>query len=722
MTKVEKLLSSLKNFEFYLNNKTIYDYKTYKGEIADIREAYINNNIQYFVNFWNLKNQEKYFELKHPILNYITTRAIFSIQLNSANFIFMIDKENKYPWIIGQCQSLVDSIIVENKLYIISSVMQTDLLNQIDKLSQISPSVFSFKDIEFGYILSQNRPFHHFYDQLRYFYSIDKPKKIFNNSSFFIPNHAEKTSEGLVYVFPTGICVNQIGSRSAYAKISSTIADILDDYLEKQMLKNSLDSKSYINNKKYELNLWFSICSEKRVWLQQTSGYVNIIKELLKYYSNIRVFFDGITAKEGEVIDYKQDYRIYDKIKISLKDVSKNKYEFVPLIGVDYKTKIYYANEIDFFIASGGTAPIVPSRICRKPGIIIGNSNTYNLGMKNENTIVIELDRIQDVVAMRYSAFQNFHISWEYIFSLMCQYFKLEFNDSIPNNNEVVLQWIFDSIKDLSKYKQSWQSFLLELIEIFEQANLIDIADILLEKVVVFLDENTKIKYINKKKIYQEYCSKKQFESTIAELKSLLSQKELQLQNKTNELKNLQEDIIHKKQLLEVQNLEQDLILKSLQTKEIQENINLKTLEKTKIQKELDQYNNVVYIERYHQSAKQRIYNHLSYKLGFCAIKKSKTLWGWISMPIILLSIFISHKQEQKIYQEKIKKDPSLKLPSLELYTDYQEARKEENSFTYKLGQAIMNANKTWYKGGYVKLWFEIRRIKLEFKNKKEKK
>ncbi|EAJ2265600.1 hypothetical protein BEQ96_10010 [Campylobacter coli] len=214
------------------------------------------------------------------------------------------------------------------------------------------------------------------------------------------------------------------------------------------------------------------------------------------------------------------------------------------------------------------------------------------------------------------------------------------------------------------------------------------------------------------KNVIQEYCSKKQFESTIAELKSLLSQKELQLQNKTNELKNLQEDIIHKKQLLEVQNLEQDLNLKSLQTKEIQENINLKILEKTKIQKELDQYNNVVYIERYHQSAKQRIYNHLSYKLGFCAIKKSKTLWGWISMPIILLSIFISHKQEQKIYQEKIKKDPSLKLPSLELYTDYQEARKEENSFTYKLGQAIMNANKTWYKGGYVKLWFEIRKLK----------
>ncbi|HEC1755065.1 TPA: hypothetical protein R1715_001420, partial [Campylobacter lari] len=107
MTQVAKLLFSLKNSELYVKNKVNYDYKSYKGEIADIREAYIDNNIQYFIDFWNLKNQEKYFEMKHPILNNITTRAVFSVQLNSANFVFMIDKKNRYPWIIGQCQSLV---------------------------------------------------------------------------------------------------------------------------------------------------------------------------------------------------------------------------------------------------------------------------------------------------------------------------------------------------------------------------------------------------------------------------------------------------------------------------------------------------------------------------------------------------------------------------------------------------------------------------------------
>ncbi|ENU2763412.1 hypothetical protein ACE4NT_001880, partial [Campylobacter coli] len=31
---------------------------------------------------------------------------------------------------------------------------------------------------------------------------------------------------------------------------------------------------------------------------------------------------------------------------------------------------------------------------------------------------------------------------------------------------------------------------------------------------------------------------------------------------------------------------------------------------------------------------------------------------------------------------------------------------------SYKLGQALIKANKTWYKGGYVKVIFEIRKLK----------
>ncbi|HEF9736328.1 TPA: hypothetical protein SB136_001773, partial [Campylobacter coli] len=106
----------------------------------------------------------------------------------------------------------------------------------------------------------------------------------------------------------------------------------------------------------------------------------------------------------------------------------------------------------------------------------------------------------------------------------------------------------------------------------------------------------------------------------------------------------------------------------------------------------------------------------LSYKLGQAMILNSKSILGYLIMPMALLSIIISHKQEQKIYQEKIKKDPSLKLPPLESYPDYKEALKLKNHLSYKLGEALIQANKTWYGGGYIKLLFDIRKIKREIK------
>ncbi|HEF1623564.1 TPA: hypothetical protein R8T64_001493, partial [Campylobacter lari] len=93
----------------------------------------------------------------------------------------------------------------------------------------------------------------------------------------------------------------------------------------------------------------------------------------------------------------------------------------------------------------------------------------------------------------------------------------------------------------------------------------------------------------------------------------------------------------------------------------------------------------------------------------------SKSILGYIRMPFVLSYIKDKHKQEQKIYQEKIKKDSSLILPPLESYPDYQEALKEKECLTYKLGEALIQANKTWYGGGYIKLLFKIRKLKKQY-------
>lgn len=140
-----------------------------------------------------------------------------------------------------------------------------------------------------------------------------------------------------------------------------------------------------------------------------------------------------------------------------------------------------------------------------------------------------------------------------------------------------------------------------------------------------------------------------------------------------------------KKRELEILHLKEDLIYKKLQIKEMKQKLKLSTT--------------FIYINK-NNSARDRIKNHLSYKLGQAMIINSKSLLGYIRMPFVLSYIHDKHKQEQKIYQEKVKKDPSSKLPPLESYPDYKEALKEKECLTYKLGEALIKASNNWYGGG----------------------
>ena len=116
--------------------------------------------------------------------------------------------------------------------------------------------------------------------------------------------------------------------------------------------------------------------------------------------------------------------------------------------------------------------------------------------------------------------------------------------------------------------------------------------------------------------------------------------------------------------------------------------------------------------------AKSRIHNQLSYKLGQAMIENSKSIWGYIRMPYVLSYIKDMHKKEQIAYNEKIKANPSLKFPPLESYPDYKEALKEKECLTYKLGEAMIEASKNWYKGGYVKFIFKAIRLKEKYMKK----
>ena len=200
------------------------------------------------------------------------------------------------------------------------------------------------------------------------------------------------------------------------------------------------------------------------------------------------------------------------------------------------------------------------------------------------------------------------------------------------------------------------------------------------------------------KEIIDEYCAKmdpiklaplqnqltqvkSQLTSKSQELESLKSQYDSKIKELQVNLKITQDSLSSlpiKKQTLEIKNLESDLKIKELKAKKLEQELKLNT--------------SFVYLP-INLSAKSRIHNHLSYKLGKAMIENSKSILGYIRMPYVLSYIKEQHHKEQKQYQEQIKKNPNLKLPKLESYKDYKEALKEKECFTYKLGEAFIRAN-----------------------------
>lgn len=209
----------------------------------------------------------------------------------------------------------------------------------------------------------------------------------------------------------------------------------------------------------------------------------------------------------------------------------------------------------------------------------------------------------------------------------------------------------------------------------------------------------------------------------IADKTIIIQNKDKVIVNQTNQINSLQTTLKdNKAHLIQAQNLnntlnktiqEKDIIINSNtnQIDQLQNNIQEKSTQLNQLQSKLS-------FQTQYGTAKSRIQNQLFYKLGQAMIINSKSLLGYLIMPMILLNIIISHKQAQKAYKLKIKKNPNLALPPLESYPDYKEALKEKECLTYKLGEALIKASNNWYGGGYIKLLLEIRKLKKEFKKK----
>ncbi|WP_243708216.1 hypothetical protein [Campylobacter volucris] len=627
--EIEELFVNISHYKLLtLKN---YPSDAYNCEISylaknqkECNDAKFNNIIK----FWNNKCSNKYFELTHPFLNKINTRATVNYFNNDINFIFFIDKNNKHPWILIQMACLVDYIIVDNTLFDVCSFWDCkSTLKFFYDFYQKNKNIFLYKDIEFGFTLKRDRPYHWFFNLYNSFNEIDlQNKKILNKDYFFLFNeHKDRLIDSnMVYLSPYSFPPDMI-----YRAISKKSYD----YCNKIFVESiNCTSKNYFKNDiKYDLTIWFNIPSEKREWIGGINNILNIVYSLYEYFPRIKVFIDGMTSYDASIADldvffdfipiknhFKKYLNMINVFNYDNVDTSCNSFVvFHALNNYDYKTKIKYCNECDIAISDIGTALLVPFYFCKKPGVLYGI---------NDHNLIYFFDELKEII-------DDIEL--------------VDFN-YVQNKN------YNDDFTHIS-YHIPWQHIYNKIVEILQK-----------------LDKYPKMDYIKVPSV-----------ELIAE--------QYKLQEKLGIEISLENVALYY---------------------EIQKQIHALNLSNNIPQNMCDIY------QTKHGTAKQRIQNQLSYKLGQAMIINSKSLFGYIKMPFVLSYIKDKHKQEQKIYQEKIKKDPSLKLPPLEEYPDYKEALKEKECLTYKLGQALIKANKTWHKGGYVKLWFEVKRLKMEFEGK----
>ncbi|EAI8252247.1 hypothetical protein CUJ32_07440 [Campylobacter coli] len=317
----------------------------------------------------------------------------------------------------------------------------------------------------------------------------------------------------------------------------------------------------------------------------------------------------------------------------------------------------------------------------------IANQNLLYIAeewLKLDENVLFVLLYENPIEILRQKIFSNHKFCFKDILMDWLRYNNLMLEFYSKNNNKCILMnysnYHNSLIKYLSKHNNPDMVYAENDAYIFKNKELFDF---LLESLInkdyqIINDSYEKLEKNSLSPICKRKFSSENVEKEIVDLFYFIETNSI-LKSKNKSLLDfifdIQEDLekLHQENLSQINNLNQTIETKN---------------------KTIQNKDDLLNFQAQYGTAKSRIQNQLSYKLGQTMIVNSKSFLGCLLMPVILLGIVISYKQEQKIYKRKIEKDPSLKLPSLEQYPDYQEAIKFKNYLSYRLGQVIIKGFK----------------------------
>ena len=361
--------------------------------------------------------------LPHPFIENLDTFASKSMRQGMCNFIFFNDSNNLNQWILCQCTSFIDAIFTETYSGKHKSSANDDvILDAIRKLfngkNKISTKKYgSKKAVLSGYLLDQKRPYHHFYDQLKWLVSLETEKPIIGNNSFFVPRTCKKLSsarknKSILCFFPSIIGSNQLGMK--LDQYSEEMEKVVYQDSVKSWHNKSIQSRwdkifqkvKKMLNRKSTLILWFGISGQKRIWVEQEDFLPELVDKLTPWFDYFIFVIDGFTEYEdsnhtplrrSKATPVNQDLEVMASIQEKLLPFPN--VSVVNMVGKTYREKIKQCESVDFFIANAGAGQLVPHRFCKKPGILHSNEKhcVFPTGINNSTVKLVDKSLVSDV-------------------------------------------------------------------------------------------------------------------------------------------------------------------------------------------------------------------------------------------------------------------------------------------------------------------------------------
>ncbi|WP_273213747.1 hypothetical protein [Helicobacter rodentium] len=207
-----------------------YQYQDYEGEIAEVAKYCQQGNAQAILSLLKNKNIQKNFEIKHPLYNDITLRAVYSIANHANNYVFFVDSSNTFCLCIVQNCNFVNFFITEQIIFKVSIVWDGAMQGSIGYLcaqsraKNILPQHIAYRESEFAYNLHHYRPAHYFGHMLaNYIYLQDKP--VFQNQCFFLPQNTKIITESDRVLFYPMTYLHQDLTQSSFLIFSQSLQD-----------------------------------------------------------------------------------------------------------------------------------------------------------------------------------------------------------------------------------------------------------------------------------------------------------------------------------------------------------------------------------------------------------------------------------------------------------------------------------------------------------------